>query len=79
MGTGPLRVPSFYRPGPHFVVSGGGGGLGPRGTLGPPTTLPGLVAQGAEVTLQAVAVGVGGLHPGHSGSVVPVVQGSWDT
>ena len=57
-----------------------GGGLGPRGTLArPPATLPGLVAQGAEVTLQAVAVGVGGLHPGHSGSMVPMVQRWWDT
>ena len=31
------------------------------------------VAQGAEVALQLVAVGVGGLHPGHGGGVVPVV------
>ena len=76
MGTGPLRVPPLYRPGPHFVVSGGGG-LSPRGTLvarPPATPLPVLVAQGAEVTLQAVAVGVGGLHPGYCGSMVPVVQ-----
>ena len=60
----------------------GGGGLGPRGTLvarPPAPPLPVLVAQGAEVTLQAVAVGVGGLHPGHSWSMVPVVQRWWDT